>query len=340
LVLKGNKRMNDEDPRESILTIENLRTYFHPRGGVVKAVDGIDLEVGTSEILGLVGESGSGKSVTALSIMRLIGSPGVIEDGRIIFKGTDLLELSENQMREVRGDKISMIFQDPATYLNPIMKVGRQIAEPLKLHRGLSGSEATERVLELMDVVGIPDHKQRVSDYPHQLSGGMRQRILIATALACQPDILIADEPTTALDVTIQAQILDLLRELQSSFGSSVILITHDLGVIAEMCERVVVMYAGKVMEVGETEALLTDPKHPYTAALLESLPRLGEEKDRLQVIPGSVPSAVTPPPGCRFHPRCALAEEVCRRDLPGVVQLGDGRQVACHRWSKQGIAI
>jgi len=332
--------MNDEDPRESILTIENLRTYFHTRGSVVKAVDGIDLEVGAGEILGLVGESGSGKSVTALSIMRLIGSPGVIEDGRIVFKGTDLLELSENQMREVRGDKISMIFQDPATYLNPIMKVGRQIAEPLTLHRGLSRSEAKKRVLELMDVVGIPDPKQRIDDYPHQLSGGMRQRILIATALACQPDILIADEPTTALDVTIQAQILDLLRELQSSFGSSVILITHDLGVIAEMCERVVVMYAGKVMEVGDTEALLTDPKHPYTAALLESLPRLGEERDRLQVIPGSVPSAVTPPPGCRFHPRCAMAEEVCGLDLPGVLQLGDGRQVACHRWSKQAIGI
>jgi oligopeptide/dipeptide ABC transporter ATP-binding protein len=327
--------MNDGDPRESILTIENLRTYFHTRGAVVKAVDGINLDIGTGEILGLVGESGSGKSVTALSIMRLVSSPGVIEDGKITFRGKDLLGLTEDEMRRVRGDKISMIFQDPATYLNPIMKVGRQIAEPLRLHRGLSRSEASKRVVELMDVVGIPDPKQRIHDYPHQLSGGMRQRVLIATALACQPDILIADEPTTALDVTIQAQILDLLRELQRSFDSSVVLITHDLGVIAEMCDRVVVMYAGNVMEVGETEALLTDPKHPYTAALLESLPRLGEERDRLRVIPGSVPSAVTPPPGCRFHPRCALAEEVCRRDLPGVVQLADGREVACHRWSE-----
>lgn len=337
LDLKGNNRMNDGDPRESILTIENLRTYFYTRGAVVKAVDGINLDIGTSEILGLVGESGSGKSVTALSIMRLVSSPGVIEDGKIIFKGTDLLELSEDEMREIRGDKISMIFQDPATYLNPIMKVGRQIAEPLTLHRGLNRTKAAKHVLELMDLVGIPDPKQRVGEYPHQLSGGMKQRVLIATALACQPDILLADEPTTALDVTIQAQILDLLRELQRSFGSSVVLITHDLGVIAEMCDRVVVMYAGKVIEVGETDALLTNPMHPYTAALLESLPRLGEEKDRLQVIPGSVPSAVTPPPGCRFHPRCSLAEEVCGRELPGVVQLGGGREVACHRWSKQG---
>jgi len=324
--------MNNGDPKESILTIENLRTYFYTRGAVVKAVDGISLDIGTSEIFGLVGESGSGKSVTALSIMRLVGSPGVIEDGKITFKGTDLLELSENEMRQVRGDKISMIFQDPATYLNPIMKLGRQIAEPLTLHRGLTRSEAAKRVLELMDLVGIPDPERRINDYPHQLSGGMRQRVLIATALACQPDILIADEPTTALDVTIQAQILDLLRELQRSLGSSVVLITHDLGVIAEMCDRVAVMYAGSVMEVAEADALLTNPKHPYTAALLESLPRLGEERDRLHVIPGSVPSAVTPPSGCRFHPRCSKTEDGCEQEIPSLIQLSDGRQVACHR--------
>jgi peptide/nickel transport system ATP-binding protein len=324
--------MRNGEPRELVLRIENLHTCFYTQGVAVRAVDGIDLDIRSSEIFGLVGESGSGKSVTALSIMRLISPPGVIDSGKIIFKGTDLLELSEAEMRKVRGDKISMIFQDPAAFLNPIMTVGRQIAEPLTLHRGVGRSEARERVLELMDLVGIPDPQQRIDDYPHQLSGGMRQRVLIATALACQPDILIADEPTTALDVTIQAQILDLLRGLQSSFGSSVLLITHDLGVIAEMCHRVAVMYAGQVMEVAETEALLTDPQHPYTAALLESLPQLGHRKERLRVIPGSVPSAVTPPSGCRFHPRCSRAEVICKEKMPPLIRLSHGRQAACHQ--------
>jgi peptide/nickel transport system ATP-binding protein len=332
LGLKGNERMNDGDPRESILSIENLRTCFYTQGVVVKAVDDIDLEIRDSETFGLVGESGSGKSVTALSIMRLISSPGEITDGRIIFKGADLLQLSEGEMRKVRGDKISMIFQDPAAFLNPIMTVGKQIAEPLTLHRGLGRTSARKRVVELMGLVGIPDPEQRIDDYPHQLSGGMRQRILIATALACQPDILIADEPTTALDVTIQAQILDLLQELRSEFGSSILLITHDLGVISEMCDRVAVMYSGKVVEVADTESVLGDPQHPYTAALLDSLPQMGQKRERLHVIPGSVPSAVSPPSGCRFHPRCSHAEEVCRDKMPSLVQLGDGRRVACHR--------
>ncbi len=318
---------------QAILSIENLRTCFYTQGAVVKAVDGMSLEILGSEIFGLVGESGSGKSVTAFSIMRLISSPGEITDGKIIFKGTDLLELSEEEMRKVRGDEISMIFQDPAAFLNPIMTVGKQIAEPLILHRGHSRSEARGRVVELMRLVGIPDPEQRIDDYPHQLSGGMKQRVLIAMALACQPDLLIADEPTTALDVTIQAQILDLLRELQRSIGSSLLLITHDLGVISEMCHRVAVMYAGKVAEIGEAEALLTHPKHPYTVALLESLPQLGQRKERLHVIPGSVPSAVTPPSGCRFHPRCSQAEEVCRKEMPNLIHLSNGRQVACHRY-------
>ncbi|HEM61689.1 MAG TPA: ABC transporter ATP-binding protein [Chloroflexi bacterium] len=324
--------MSVGESAELVLKIEDLYTSFHTQGVAVKAVDGISLDIRSSEVFGLVGESGSGKSVTALSIMRLISPPGMIEGGRIIFKGRDLLELSESEMREVRGDKISMIFQDPAAFLNPIMRVGKQIAEPLTLHRGMNRSQARKRVLELMDLVGIPDPEQRIDDYPHQLSGGMRQRVLIATALACQPDILIADEPTTALDVTIQAQILDLLRDLQSTFGSSVVLITHDLGVIAEMCHRVAVMYAGQVMEVADTEALLNNPQHPYTAALLESLPQLGRRKERLRVIPGSVPSAVTPPSGCRFHPRCSRAEEICRIEVPPLIRLANGRQAACHR--------
>jgi oligopeptide/dipeptide ABC transporter ATP-binding protein len=318
--------------QEPILLVEDLHTCFHTQGAVVKAVDGISLEIRGGEIFGLVGESGSGKSVTAFSIMRLINSPGEITDGSIIFRGVDLLALNEEEMKRVRGDKISMIFQDPTAFLNPIMTVGRQIAEPLTLHRGLSSSPARSAVLELMDLVGIPDPEQRIDDYPHQLSGGMNQRVLISMALACQPDILIADEPTTALDVTIQAQILDLLRDLQRELGSSILLITHDLGVIAEMCDRVAVMYGGRIMEVAETESVLGDPQHPYTAALLESLPQLSQSKGRLQVIPGNVPSAVTPPPGCRFHPRCSYTEEVCREKMPSLLQLADGRQVACHR--------
>ena len=330
--LSGSDGVRDGDAQESILVIENLHTCFHTQGVVVKAVDGISLEIRSGEIFGLVGESGSGKSVTALSIMRLISSPGEITEGRIIFRGGDLVELSEEEMRRVRGDKISMIFQDPTAFLNPIMKVGKQIAEPLTLHRGLGAADARSTVLELMGLVGIPDPEQRIDDYPHQLSGGMRQRVLIATALACQPDILIADEPTTALDVTIQAQILDLLRALQSELGSAILLITHDLGVIAEMCDRVAVMYGGHIMEVAETESVLGDPQHPYTAALLESLPQLSQGKGRLPVIPGNVPSAVTPPSGCRFHPRCSYTEAVCKEKMPSLVHLADGRQVACHR--------
>jgi len=325
--------MRNEEPKEPMLIVENLRTYFYTHRAVVKAVDGVSLKIRHGEIFGLVGESGSGKSVTALSIMRLLSPPDVSMDGEIVFKGIDLLKLSEDEMREIRGNKIAMIFQDPTAFLNPIMTVGKQIAEPLVLHRGISRSEARHHILELMDLVGIPDPEQRIDTYPHQLSGGMKQRVLIAMALACHPDILIADEPTTALDVTIQAQILDLLRELQRASGSSVILITHDLGVIAEMCHRVAVMYAGNIMEVAETEALLTDPKHPYSAALLSALPQLGQRKERLLVIPGSVPSAVTPPAGCRFHPRCSRTEEICRQEVPNLIRFPDGRQVACHQY-------
>jgi oligopeptide/dipeptide ABC transporter ATP-binding protein len=318
----------------TMLQVRNLKTYFRTKRTVVKAVDSIDLDIGQGEIFGIVGESGSGKSVTALSIMRLIYPPGEIMAEEILFKGTNLLTLSEDKMREIRGNKIAMIFQDPTAFLNPIMTIGRQITEPLIMHQGVSRFEARRRVLELMDMVGIPDPEEKTNQYPHQLSGGMKQRILIAIALACQPDILIADEPTTALDVTIQAQILDLLCELQRIFGSSVVIITHDLGVIAEMCHRVAVMYGGKVMEIAETEALLTTPKHPYSAALLHALPQVGRKKERLEVIPGNVPSAVTPPIGCRFHPRCSMVEEICKQEVPSMIQSSDGRQVACHRHS------
>jgi oligopeptide/dipeptide ABC transporter ATP-binding protein len=314
-----------------LLQVENLRTYFHTRMGVLKAVDGVDLEVGEGRTLGIVGESGSGKSVTALSIMRLIERPGRVAEGsRILFGGRDLATLPERQMQAIRGNAISMIFQEPMTSLNPVYSAGNQITEAIRLHRRIGAQQARERAIELLELVGIPSPEQRFSAYPHQMSGGMRQRVMIAMALACEPRLLIADEPTTALDVTIQAQILELLRELRERLGMSIILITHDLGVVAEMCDDVAVMYAGRVVERGPVNAIFRNPQHPYTEALLRSIPLLGmTQAVPLNVIPGKVPSALHWPPGCRFAARCDYADERCRREEPPLAEAGEGR-AAC----------
>jgi oligopeptide/dipeptide ABC transporter ATP-binding protein len=290
---------------ERLLDVRGLQTSFHTRDGIVRAVTGVDFHVDRGEVMGIVGESGCGKSVTSLSIMRLIAPPGRIEGGEVIFNGEDLLRFPERRMREIRGEAISMIFQQPTSSLNPVYDVGMQVGEMLELHRGMKRRAARERAEELLAMVGIPDPKRRIAAFPHELSGGMAQRVMIAMALACEPELLIADEPTTALDVTIQAQILDLMRILQRETNTAMILITHDLGVVAEMCDRVAVMYAGEIVEQTDAESLFTQPKHPYTKGLIGSVPVLGQERDELAVIPGSVPNLVDLPPGCRFAPRC-----------------------------------
>jgi oligopeptide/dipeptide ABC transporter ATP-binding protein len=301
---------------------------------VSPAVDGVDLRVHRGETLGIVGESGCGKSVTALSIMRLIPQPpGRIAAGEIRFDGTDLLGLPAEQMRRIRGNRISMIFQEPMTSLNPVYTIGEQIAEAIRLHQGLTGRAALERARAMLQRVGIPAPERRVREYPHQLSGGMRQRAMIAMALACSPDLLIADEPTTALDVTIQAQILDLMNELKSAFSTAIILITHDLGVIAESAARVVVMYAGKVVEEAEALGIFDSPLHPYTAGLLRSVPRAGRRRapgERLAEIRGTVPMPAHLPPGCAFHPRCPSVMARCTREAPELLPVADGRSVRC----------
>jgi peptide/nickel transport system ATP-binding protein/oligopeptide transport system ATP-binding protein len=321
----------------ALLQVENLRTHFHTRMGVMKAVDGVDLEVAEGRTLGIVGESGSGKSVTALSIMRLIERPGyVLEGSRVLFDGLDLAALGEPQMQAIRGNKVSMIFQEPMTSLNPVYTAGNQITEAIRLHRRMSARDARERAVELLAMVGIPAPEQRFFAYPHQLSGGMRQRVMIAMALACEPRLLIADEPTTALDVTIQAQILELLRELRQRLGMSMILITHDLGVVAEMCDDVAVMYAGRVVERGPVAAVFRNPQHPYTEALLRSIPLLGiTQAVPLHVIPGKVPSPLRWPSGCRFAARCAYVLDRCRRDEPPLIAAGEG-QAAC--WLREQV--
>ena len=291
--------------KKPLLDVKNLKTHFFTEDGVVHAVDGVDFVVYPGEILGLVGESGCGKSVTSLSVMRLISQPGKILEGEILLDGTDLLKLSESEMMKVRGNRISMIFQQPQTALNPVFKVGDQIAEVLSIHQDFGKEAGHQRAVELLKMVGIPEAESRAELYPHELSGGMAQRVMIAMALACVPELLIADEPTTALDVTIQAQILDLVLEMRKNLGTSVILITHDLGVIAEMAERVAVMYAGEIVEQAESTELFDNPLHPYTQGLIGSIPILGKIKERLDVIPGSVPNLVDPKPGCRFAPRC-----------------------------------
>lgn len=302
------------DAEERLLEVRNLCTYFHTEEGLGKAVDGVSFELRRGETLGLVGESGCGKSVSALSVMRLIPQPpGQIESGEILFAGRDLLRLSEEEMCRVRGDEIAMIFQEPMTSLNPVLTCGFQITESVILHQGVSKQEARNRAIEMLRLVGIPAPEQRVDEYPHQLSGGMRQRVMIAMALSCNPQLLIADEPTTALDVTIQAQILELLQRLQEELKMAVLMITHDLGVIAEVADRVAVMYAGQVVEYASTRDLFNSPQHPYTRGLMQSVPRLDESRERLDIISGIVPDAREFPEGCRFAPRCPLAEDRCR---------------------------
>ena len=319
---------------QTLLRIEDLSTFFYTSRGVVKAVDDLDLELGKGETLGLVGESGCGKSVTALSIMHLIQEPpGKIMSGRILFDGRDLVRLNKEEMRHIRGNRISMIFQEPMTSLNPAFQVGDQIAEVLQIHENLPRRTAWNQAVELLSKVGIPDPEQRVREYPCQMSGGMRQRVMIAMALACNPDMIIADEPTTALDVTIQAQILDLMNDLKSDFNTSILLITHDLGVVAEMSQWIAVMYAGKIVEYTDVVELFRHPEHPYTIGLMASIPNIEAPvpEDRvLQTIPGVVPSLLDLPPGCTFHPRCPKADDKCAAVAPQPVVKSD-QLVECH---------
>jgi oligopeptide/dipeptide ABC transporter ATP-binding protein len=334
LVPASKRRPKRERGERPLLEVKGLRTSFYTRDGVVRAVDGIDFHVDRGEIMGLVGESGCGKSVTSLSIMRLVAKPGRVEAGQVLFDGQDLLTLSGDQMRRIRGERISMIFQQPQSSLNPVWDVGRQIAEVLEIHRGMRRGPARQRALELLRMVGIPDPARRLDAYPHEMSGGMAQRVMIAMALACEPELLIADEPTTALDVTIQAQILDLMRNLRDETGTAIILITHDLGVVAEMCDRVAVMYAGEIVEHTDVTTLFRRPLHPYTRGLIGSIPVVGSVQEELAVIPGNVPNLIDLPKGCRFAPRCltrieedvTLATEVHPQLLP----VSEGHEVRC----------
>jgi peptide/nickel transport system ATP-binding protein len=319
---------------ELLLEVDDLHTSFRTHDGVVRAVTGVDFKVHRGEILGLVGESGCGKSVTSLSILRLINAPGRIDKGRITFDGKDLLSLSEAEMRDIRGNRISMIFQQPTSALNPVMDLGSQVGEVLETHRNMKRKAARERALELLRMVGIADPERRLKAYPHETSGGMAQRVMIAMALACEPELLIADEPTTALDVTIQAQILDLMRRLQQETGTAIILITHDLGVVAETCDRVAVMYAGEIVEQTDTATLFRDPRHPYTRGLISSIPVVGEIREELATIPGNVPNLVDLPPACRFAPRCVTREvesvEHSTEIHPSLLEAAPGHEVRC----------
>ena len=323
-----------ENTLPPLLEVKNLRTSFQSEDGLVRAVDGVDFHVFRGEVLGLVGESGCGKSVTALSIMRLLSPPGKVESGEIYFEGKNLLKLSERQMIKIRGDRISMIFQQPQSSLNPVFMSGDQVAEVMRIHNKLEKSAAWSKAVELFRLVGIPDAEKRAKSYPHELSGGMAQRVMIAMALALRPALLIADEPTTALDVTIQAQILDLMRNLRQEVGASVILITHDLGVIAELAERVAVMYAGQIVEETDVTAIFDEPLHPYTQGLIGSIPILSKTVERLEVIPGSVPNLINLPPGCRFSPRCKAREKygltICDQMIPQLVEIKKDHQVRC----------
>jgi peptide/nickel transport system ATP-binding protein len=324
-------------PLAPLLEVEDLRTWFYTRDGVVRAVDGVSYRVHPGETLAVVGESGCGKSVTSLSILRLIASPpGRIVGGRLVFAGRNLLELTEAEMRGIRGNEISMIFQEPMTSLNPVLTIGFQIAEALVLHQGMDKRGAMARAVEMLRLVNIPEAERRVTQYPHELSGGMRQRVMIAMALSCNPKLLIADEPTTALDVTIQAQILDLMRALKAKTGAAIVLITHDLGVVAEMAQRVVVMYAGRKVEEAPVDALFARPLHPYTKGLLGSIPRLAdaaEGRKRLAEIPGMVPSLKEAVPGCLFAPRCPHATAHCAAEYPPLEEETPGHSVACWEW-------
>ncbi len=323
---------------DTILEVRDLKTYFFTEDGVVKAVDGVDFSVKAGEVLGLVGESGCGKSVSSFSILRLVGVPGKIVAGEIIFEGKDVLKLSKDEMVKMRGDRISMIFQQPQSSLNPVFRVGEQVAEVLELHKGIKKKDAWNRAVELLTLVGIPDPEKKAYAYPHELSGGQAQRVMIAMALALSPKLLIADEPTTALDVTIQAQILDLISDLREKTDTAVILITHDLGIIAEMADRVAVMYAGEIVEFADVEPIFENPLHPYTQGLIGSIPVLGNVVDRLEVIPGLVPNLIDLPPGCRFEPRCLLRQkyglDVCARREPQLVEVAPNHTVRCWLYS------
>jgi len=318
---------------DHLLEVDDLKMYFHTRDGVVKAVDGVSYTLDAGETLGVVGESGSGKSVTALTMLGLIPMPpGRVEGGDVRFKGRSLLKMKADELRSIRGNEIAMIFQDPMTSLNPVYRIGRQIAEPVRTHKGASKAQARERAIELLSLVGIPHPEKRVDDYPHQFSGGMRQRAMIAMALACNPDILIADEPTTALDVTIQAQILELMQEIQDRTNSAIIMITHDLGVVADMADRVLVMYGGKPVEYGTLDEVFTSPLHPYTWGLMDSIPSHGmTEKCELCPIKGQPPSLINVPSGCAFHPRCPYAKDVCLTRGPEFRNVRSGHGAACH---------
>lgn len=324
---------------DKLLEVRNLRTYFFTDEGVVPAVDGVDFYIKPGESLGVVGESGCGKSVTSLSVMRLIASPPgkIMENSEIIFDGKNITRLQEKEMRGIRGNEISMIFQEPMTSLNPVFKIADQIGEVLILHQKMNKASATEKAIDMLKMVNIPAPEKVANQYPHSLSGGMRQRVMIAMALACNPKLLIADEPTTALDVTVQAQILDLMKELKTKINSSVMLITHNLGVVAETCQRVIVMYAGKIVEEGSVFQIFEEPKHPYTRGLLKSMPSLGKKQERLESIQGVVPNPLNMPKGCRFAPRCSRAMDICKVSEPDITVLGEERTVRCFLYNKEG---
>lgn len=316
---------------ETLLQVKNLATHFHTEEGIVKSVQDVSFEVKAGEVLGVVGESGCGKSVTSMSILRLIQQPqGKIVNGQILFAGQDLLALSEEQMRKIRGNKISLISQDPMTSLNPVLTIGEQIMEAIMLHQGKNRKEAHAKAIEMLRLVGIPSPDQRVDQYPHEFSGGMRQRAIIAMALSCEPQLLIADEPTTALDVTIQAQILDLMRDIKTKRNAAIVLITHDLGVVAEMCDKVAVMYAGKVVEYTDVYSLFKNPQHPYTIGLLNSIPKIEVKQDRLEPIDGQPPNLVNLPRGCSFASRCKEVQAVCHTKDPDLINVEPNHQVRC----------
>jgi peptide/nickel transport system ATP-binding protein len=318
---------------ETLLRIEGLKTYFYTEAGIVKAIDNVSFEIRKGESLGLVGESGSGKTVTALSVLKIIPKPGRIVEGKIFFKDRNLLELTEKEMQRIRGTEIAIIFQDPSSSLNPVYSVETQLRDILTAHETLSKEECKKRILELLNLVGIPEAEIRMREFPHQFSGGMKQRVAIARALALHPALLFADEPTTSLDVTIQAQVLDLLEKLKQELNMSLVMITHDMGIIAKMTTRVVVMYAGTVCEIAKTEDLFDNPLHPYTALLLAAVPRLDMRKT-LKIIPGNIPNLIEPPSGCRFHPRCKYTTDKCEQTPPELVEVGPDHFVSCHDWS------
>jgi len=319
---------------EALLSVRGLKVNFYTYRGVVKALDGVSFDMYRGETFGLVGESGCGKTVTSLAITRLIPEPGRIVGGKIFFEGEDLLKKTEEEMRRIRGKRIAMIFQDPVTSLNPVYTVGDQVAEVIKLHQIKEKAKVKDKVVQMFKLVGIQPASERIMDYPHEFSGGMQQRVMIAMALSCQPTLLIADEPTSSLDVTIQAQILKLMRELKKKIDASILLITHDFGIVAEMCDRCAVMYCGNVVEIGDVRAIFYEPKHPYTKGLVNAIPSISQKRERLEEIPGVVPNLIDPPSGCRFHPRCKFSSEICKREKPQLTEIEKNHLVACHLFS------